>query len=301
MCGLYGFLNYSRQAIKNLSVLTNSLAEQATIRGTDATGIAYNDSGKIVIQKEAKSAYQINLKHPDNAVCVTGHTRHATQGDKKRNYNNHPFRGSCKNLRFALCHNGILSNNISLKKEYRLPKTKIETDSYAAVQLLEKKKTLDFDSVKFMAETVSGSFAFSILDSSDNLWLVRGDSPLSLIHLPKYKLYVYASTDEILYKALVDTMLFQEIKTGNFEEIGINSGDIIKILPDGTIMSDKFKYSEYFGGRHWLEYDMFGDYDIIDNLKSIATYYGYSDDDIDNLLEQGFTPDEIEEYIYCSE
>ena len=67
-------------------------------------------------------------------------------------------------------------------------------------------------------------------------------------------------------------------------------------------MSDKFKYNEYFGDRHWWNYDMSGDYGShIDDLKSIASYYGYSDDDIDDLLEQGFTPDEIEEYIYCSE
>lgn len=302
MCGLYGFLNYSGQKIGNLSVLTNSLAEQAAVRGTDATGIAYNDKGKIVIQKEAKSAYQIKLKHPDSTVCVTGHTRHATQGNKKRNYNNHPFGGSCKNLSFALCHNGILSNDRALKEEYSLPKTKIETDSYAAVQLLEKKKVLDFDSVKFMAETIIGSFAFSILDSDDNLWLVRGDSPLSLVHLPNYGLYIYASTEEILYKALIGTKLFQEIKTGNFQEIKINSGDIIKILPDGKIMSDRFKYSEYFGGRNWWDYGMSEDYDMyIDNLKSVASYQGYSGDDIDELLEQGFTPDEIEEYIYCCE
>ncbi|MDO5399082.1 MAG: class II glutamine amidotransferase, partial [bacterium] len=187
MCGLYGFFNYSGQNIKNLSTLTNCLAEQAAVRGTDATGIAYNDNGKLVIHKEPKSAYALNLKHPDNIVCVTGHTRHATQGNKKQNYNNHPFGSSCKNLRFALCHNGILSNDVSLKKEYHLPKTKIGTDSYVAVQLLERIKKLNIDNVKFMVETVMGSFAFTILDSSDTLWLVRGNSPLSLIHLPNYK------------------------------------------------------------------------------------------------------------------
>ena len=37
----------------------------------------------------------------------------------------------------------------------------------------------------------------------------------------------------------------------------------------------------------------------IDDLKSIATYQGVSPDDIDHLIESGFTPDEIEEYIYC--
>ena len=303
MCGLYGFFNYSGQAIKNLSTLTNCLAEQAAIRGTDATGIAYSDKGRVVIHKEPKSAYDLNLRHPDDTVCVTGHTRHATQGSKKQNYNNHPFGGSCKNLRFALCHNGILSNDMSLKKEYHLPRTKIGTDSYVAVQLLEKRKRLNLDNIKFMAETVRGSFAFTILDNANTLWLVRGDSPLSLIHLPKYKLYVYASTDSILYKALVDTKLFTEIKNGDFEELMINEGDIVRIMPDGTTKLDKFKYSEYYGGRHWWDYGMNDDnYDLyVDDLKAVAAYQGYSEGDIDDLLANGFTPDEIEEYIYCCE
>ncbi|UKI37527.1 MAG: hypothetical protein L6V93_05185 [Clostridiales bacterium] len=90
--------------------------------------------------KRQKSASYIDFKHPDNAVCVTGHTRHATQGDKKKNYNNHPFSGSCRNIKFALSHNGVIVNDDELKAQYNLPKTRIETDSYIAVQLLEKKK-----------------------------------------------------------------------------------------------------------------------------------------------------------------
>ena len=219
MCCLFGFYNYSGQTIKNLSHLTNCLAEEATVRGTDATGIAYNHKGKLIIHKEPKSAFQINFKHPDDIVSVTGHTRHSTQGNKNKNYNNHPFSGHCKNVRFALAHNGVLTNDCELRKELRLPHTKIETDSFIAVQLIEKKKILGSESIKFMAEKIKGSFAFSILDSDNTLWLVRGDGPLSLIRIPKYKLYVYASTDEILFKALVDTKLFAEIKKGAFEEI----------------------------------------------------------------------------------
>ena len=55
-----------------------------------------------------------------------------------------------------------------------------------------------------------------------------------IIH--KYKLYVYASTDEILYKALIETKLFDEIKQGRFEEIQMEMGDILNILPDGTMV-----------------------------------------------------------------
>ena len=154
MCCLFGFYHYGGGEIDKLSRLTNLLAENATVRGTDAAGIACNDRGKLIIHKEAKAAYNIDFKHPESVVCVTGHTRHATQGDKKKNYNNHPFTGACKNLKFALSHNGVLINDADLKKQYHLPKTKIETDSYIAVQLLEKKKQLNVDSVKFMAESI---------------------------------------------------------------------------------------------------------------------------------------------------
>lgn len=249
MCCLFGFYNYSGEPISKLGRLTNILAENATVRGTDATGIAYNYKGKLVIHKEAKSAFMMDFKHPDDVVCVTGHTRHATQGDKKKNFNNHPFEGSCRNIKFALAHNGVLINDDELKKQYRLPRTKVATDSFVAVQMIEKKKKLNAESIKFMAENVRGSFAFTILDSSNKLWLIKGDSPLAMIHLPKYKLYVYASTEEILFKALVDTKLFAEIKGGNFEEVAIKSGDILTIAPDGKVETEKFNYTDYSGWR----------------------------------------------------
>lgn len=298
MCCLFGFYQYGGGKIDRLSRLTNLLADNATVRGTDAAGIAYNDHGKLIIHKEAKAAYSIDFKHPESAVCVTGHTRHATQGDKKKNYNNHPFSGVCKNLKFALSHNGVLVNDAELKKKYRLPKTKIATDSYVAVQLLEKKKVLDIDSVRFMAESLNGSFAFSVLDNSDTLWLIRGDSPLSLVHLPKYKLYVYASTDEILYKSLVDTKLFNEIKSGSFEEYDINPGDILRLNTSGKILKDKFLYTDY-SSFHWWDYELKDDY--IKDLKSVAAYRGYAPDVVDELLDAGFMPEEIEDYIYCME
>ena len=305
MCCLFGFYNYSGQSIKNISALTNSLARQATQRGTDAAGIAYVNKDKISINKEGKSASLITFKHPDNSVCVSGHTRHSTQGSHAKNFNNHPFSGKCSNANFALAHNGVLSNDRELRKTHKLPHTRIETDSYIAVQLLEKKKQLNVQNIRFMAEKVNGSFAFSILDSNNELWLVRGDSPLSIVHMPRYKLYVYASTDEILFKSLVDTKLFDEIKTGAFEEIKINSGDIFKFSIDGYITKDKFKYEDY-GWHSRLNWWTYGVSDCpcdndsyIDDLKSVASYQGYSPDMIDELLESGFSPDEIEDYMYC--
>lgn len=306
MCCLFGAYNYSGQAVRKFSKLTNSLAEQATVRGTDATGIAYCKKNKLVIHKEPKSAFEMDFKHPDDIVAVMGHTRHATQGNEKHNFNNHPFSGICKNTNFALAHNGILSNDKELKKKYNLPKTKIETDSYVAVQLLKHKKHLNTDSIKFMAENVEGSFAFTILDENNSMWFVRGDSPLSLIHFPAKRIYVYASTNEILYKALVDTELFEEVKKGNFEEIQIKSGDIFNIQPYGTLTKDKFNYTEtnYFGRYCWWNFSCNNtniEDEYINDLKSVAKCYGYNPEVIDDLVDNGFTAEEIEEYIYCCE
>ena len=152
MCCLFGVYNYSGQDVKDFETLTRSLAKQATVRGTDATGIAYVSKNKLVVQKEPLSAFEMKLKHPDGVAAVMGHTRHATQGNKRNNYNNHPFVGKCKNVSFALAHNGILYNDMTLKRKYSLPPAKVQTDSYVAVQLLKHKNVINSKSIKFMAE-----------------------------------------------------------------------------------------------------------------------------------------------------
>ncbi len=301
MCGLFGFSHYGENKIKNLSELTNTLADQSVVRGTDATGIAFQTGGRLCILKESKSAYMLNFKHDDDIRTMIGHTRHSTQGSEKKNYNNHPFIGNTKNARFALAHNGIISNDKSIRKKYRLPKTKIETDSYIAVQLIESQKDLSFDSIKYMTRQLDGSFSFSVLDDRNNLYLIKGDSPLSVLHFPKRHLYVYASTEEILYKALVDSFLFSDLKRHEFEEVGIQEGEILQIRPDGTLKKDTFPYMPSYGVR-WYDRGIRSKFNTsnryIDDLKSVASCYGYSPDDIDDLLASGYSPEEIEEYLY---
>lgn len=311
MCGLFGFYSYGNNTY-NLSKLTNSLACESAIRGTDATGIAFNQNDKLIIHKEPKSAIKMDFKLPKDTVCMMGHTRHSTQGDKKRNYNNHPFMGRCQNNHFALAHNGVLINEEEVKSKFNLPKTQIETDSYIAVQLLQKENKLNVKNIKNMAENVDGSFAFSILDDKNILWLVKGDSPLSIILFPGSKIYVYASTDSILYKALADTDLLKELKAGKGEEIKIKSGEILKFQTDGSVIRDEFNYIDFsFCKRaYWWDYG-FGfnnlkhkencEDEYLKEIKSVASYFGYTEDDIDKLLNEGFTPEDIEEFIYCYE
>lgn len=197
MCGLYGFLYYGED-FDGKNALINSLAQESAVRGTDATGISYNSHNKLHIYKKAKSAYALHFKLPDDVMCVMGHTRHTTQGNAQKMVNNHPFPGKIRDGRFAFAHNGIISNDNLLRREKKLPQTNVETDSFIGVQLIEQQNECNMASIKYMAEAVEGSFCFSIMDDKDNLYLVKGDNPLSLLHFKEFQMYVYASTDEIL-------------------------------------------------------------------------------------------------------
>lgn len=308
MCGLFGFLRYGQKPIINIEKLTNALASASSVRGTDATGIAMNNHGRIQIIKEAKPAFKMNFTPHEKTSVLIGHTRHATQGDAKKAYNNHPFFGKAGKLKFALAHNGVLTNDTTLQRKYPFPNTKITTDSFVAVQLIEYQKRLSAESLKFMAEEIIGSFSFSLLDSEDSLWLVKGDSPLSILHFPSLQLYVYASTDEILWRALIETDLFEELKCGIFETVNIHNGDILHILSDGTIDYHSFHYTDY-SFYHWDSIWPYPDTSTssqstsnayLQDLKMIASYEGFSPEEIDELLANGFTYEEIEDYIYCS-
>lgn len=299
MCGLCGFLNYGKEKI-DLHELTNALTESAAERGTDACGIAYCNGNNIVIQKTGKSAYMTNFKPPKYTKALIGHTRHSTQGSEKNNYNNHPFYGKVGNTKFALAHNGVLINDTELRTKKQLPQTKIETDSYIAVQLLEMQDKLNHDTMRHMAESVRGSFSFSILDNNNNLHLIKGDSPLCIIHMKKKKLYVYASTEMILWKALIETELFTELKAGNYEEMPLRCGEIMTITNDGRIQRGGFDYTDYsvFDWRSYGNYT-YSDYGYLTDLRSAASALGYTEEDIELLQDEGFSYDEIEDILYA--
>ena len=199
MCCLFGLIDYRHTlTAKQKSRMISALAVAAEARGTDATGIAYNSGGTLRIYKRPLPAHCMRFHIPEDAAVVMGHTRMTTQGLVKRNRNNHPFLGHTDSGDFAFAHNGVLYNDAMLRRALGLPRTRIETDSYIGVQLLEQKKALNFDSLRYMAEQVEGSFAFTALDKRNDLWFVKGDNPLCIYHFPGLGVYAYASTEEIL-------------------------------------------------------------------------------------------------------
>lgn len=174
MCALFGLIDYgnkflARQRAKIISVLS----KECEVRGTDATGIAYNSNGKLHIFKRAVPAHKMRFRLPENANIIMGHTRMTTQGSETFNYNNHPFFGAINGTTFALAHNGVLSNDKLLRRTENLPETHIQTDSYVAVQLIEKENILNLESLKNMAEKPRVRFAIRFLATVTSCILLR--------------------------------------------------------------------------------------------------------------------------------
>lgn len=301
MCCLFGFIDYAGAlSVMQKNRLIRELSIAAEARGTDATGIAYNTSRGLQIYKRPLAAHRLHLRIPAEAHVVMGHTRMTTQGSAKKNYNNHPFFGHVKEESFALAHNGVLWNDRGLRHTKHLPKTKIQTDSYVAVQLLEQQKALDFDSLAKMAEQVEGSFSFAVLDEQDALWIVKGDSPLSIAYFPECGVYVYASTAEILNRTL--TRYGRQL--GCRKTVEVEMGELLKIDRRGHITRATFDASKLCrpSWEYWSS-SLYADPPKMESehirlLKSVARAFGFTGEMIDRLLDQGFTTDDIEEILY---
>ena len=174
--------------------LLHALATAAEVRGTDASGLAYHTAGKLVVRKAPVPGHALKFQIPDDAGAIMCHARMTTQGNERFNRNNHPFRGNTPAGAFALAHNGILWNDRELRERLNLPATNIETDSYIAVQLIEQKGALGFSGLKYMAETVEGSFTFTVLDAA--AWM---GYPREIVeHLTGYG-YTPEEIEEFLY------------------------------------------------------------------------------------------------------
>lgn len=292
MCAIFGLIDYENIfAAKQREQILKVISKECEIRGTDATGFAFNSKNELKIFKRPVAAHRMRLHLPEDSKVILGHTRMATQGDKRRNFNNHPFFGNAGGERFALAHNGVIYNDDQLKKELEIPSPNIETDSYIAVQIIEKLGQLSEKSLAEMAEKVSGSFVFTLLDKHNNSYFVKGDNPLTLYYF-KAGFYVYASTNAILDKALNLLGLAKFLH----EEVQSDCGDILKIDSRGKLTRSHFQYNDYpyyrcFSGS------AFEDRIGLHKLNQYAERCGIDEFYIDLLLDYGYTVEEVEDLM----
>ena len=99
MCCLFGIYDYrDNLTASQKRRLISALAMASEARGTDATGIAYNSSGRLAIYKRPWPAHLMRFRLPEDTRCIMGHTRMTTQGDEKH-----------MTCRYAAGHSGMRS------------------------------------------------------------------------------------------------------------------------------------------------------------------------------------------------
>ena len=128
---------------------------------------------------------------------------------------------------------------------------------------------------------------------------------LKIYHYPAAQLYVYASTEEILKKAMLQAKLY----LGKVEKVNLFSGEILRIDARGKISRSHFDdsrlYSAYsFPWTKWEGYETVkrpyaDDSAYLEDLKSVAVFHGLYPEDVDALIADGMDPMEIEELLYC--
>ena len=152
-----------------------------------------------------------------------------------------------------------------------------------------------------------GYFTFTLLDKADNLYCIKGESPLYLIHFPSLGLYVYSSTKEIMAAA------FKQIpaRFPKYEVIDVKEGELLRIAPDGKITRSSYivqdDYTLYSGRWYglgscfynWEKAIPTGCSDDSDYLILIelSGYYGVDPEDIRYMREMGYSYDEIEAFL----
>ena len=308
MCCLFGVIDYTQSlTYRQREKLVYALASAAEVRGKDATGIAYHSGVNLHVYKRPQPAHTMRFHLPQDAHIVMGHTRMTTQGSERLNYNNHPFLGTTADGNFALAHNGMLYNDDTLRITEHLPSTKIQTDSYVSVQLIEQFGEVSFDSLRNMAEAVTGMFTFTVLNERKNLYFVRGDNPMCIYHYPSLGLYLYASTEAILQTALKHL----SFRLSKPERIDLDCGEILCIDRLGKQSVEPFTFKntrwDYLWDYPAVSAENTGTHaeqvreSYLNDLKLVASCYGYTPQYIDYLLEEGFDFDSIEDILFSEQ
>ena len=178
MCGIVGYVG-KRQA-------TPFLVEGLTkleYRGYDSSGIAVLNEDKIRVEKcvgrLAELKRIIEGDEPKGQIGI-GHTRWATHG-RPSDSNAHPHTDCSGD--FAVVHNGIIENYLSLKEDLieKGHSFKSETDTEVVAHLLEEVYNGDFEaSVREVLSRIEGSYALVFMSRAhpDRLICTKQDNPL---------------------------------------------------------------------------------------------------------------------------
>jgi glucosamine--fructose-6-phosphate aminotransferase (isomerizing) len=178
MCGIVGYIG--NRNVRD--VIIRGLAK-LEYRGYDSAGIATLDEGKITVVKSVGRLSNLEDKletTPVGGHLGIGHTRWATHG-RPSDENAHPHQ-DCSG-RFAIIHNGIIENYLSLREELieKGHEFKSETDTEVVAHLIEELYNGDLLSTMVaVGKRIKGAYALVVMtkDEPDTIVAMRKASPL---------------------------------------------------------------------------------------------------------------------------
>ena len=209
MCGIFGFVTDHPSKV-NVDLFQN-VFDLSSIRGTDASGMAYVHEDKIVCEKAAidtdkflEKSFPQHIKDLCKTQIIMGHTRKWTQGKPEDNNNNHPIYSD----HWFMVHNGTCSNMDRIK-DYKYHG---EVDSEILLSYVEK-----YGLEKGLPNLVgNGAVALMHINEPKAIYLWRHNEPIIVAYDRGSQTIFFGSTDTILENGLQNEMClfstFQRVK-----------------------------------------------------------------------------------------
>lgn len=179
MCGIIGYVGYDNAT----PLLLNGL-KKLEYRGYDSAGVAVHTGSNLNVVKTSGKLQVLSdkLNGGNNLIgrLGIGHTRWATHG-KPSSINSHPH--VSMSGKFAVVHNGIIENYLSIKEKLSNAGMKFvsDTDTEVIAQFLEFYYDGDIlNTMSKLLHSIEGSYALGVVctDKPDELIAAKKASPL---------------------------------------------------------------------------------------------------------------------------
>tara|TARA_R110002020_G_scaffold210652_1_gene416777 strand:- start:1138 stop:2247 length:1110 start_codon:yes stop_codon:yes gene_type:complete len=269
MCGIFGLAKAQGELTeKQKKILKKSLsriAEKASVRGEDSTGLAITNSNGTKTYKSLLSSRKIIHTKDwleildtinEDTISVIGHTRYATRGAVSIR-NSHPFTYDP----IVGAHNGCIYNWDSIDGYQK----DMEVDSEIIFSRLSQG---DYQKA---LKSLNGYFALSWLNKQDpkRLYLTRDEAPTYVAYWKATKTLFWASTKEILSYGLdkgglrLKLMKLPSHKIYQYHTEGFDNAPVFetkKLKRDSFAKgySTRFKYNgynySYSSSNVWCDY-----------------------------------------------
>lgn len=221
MCGIVGYIGFGEAS----TFLLDGLAK-LEYRGYDSAGIAVLQNNHIKLQKKVgrlANLAELVGKDANPGHIGIGHTRWATHG-RPSDMNSHPH--ASENGEFAVVHNGIIENYLTLKEEligkgYHFSS---ETDTEVVAHLMADLYDGDFEStVQKVLDRLEGAYALVFMSAHDENKLIcaKKDNPL-VIGLGKNENFIASDIPAIINHTRETYIL-------NDGEVAVITGTSVKI------------------------------------------------------------------------